>query len=339
MAAPSVTPPELGSLYPWLSEPWRRLLEYRHEQRMPQAVLIVGRQGVGKRRLAESFAALLLCQQPGLTACGSCASCRLLSAETHPDYLPVQPPEPGRAIGVDAIRQLIGKLSLKSQYSGYRVVLLDPAHALNSAAANALLKTLEEPPPQTLMLLLSSMPSHVPATLVSRCQRLPVAPPPRAAALAWLQAQEPGDSLAAALAAANDAPLKALDLLRAGILEQRKLLFDQWPAFSQGRAEPVQVAERLVNVPLDALIDWLYSWACDVLKLAQSAGREDVVNNDLMASVLAAARRLKPHRISGFVDVLQQGKRQLAVNAQLNRQLLLEEILIAWWRLAKPAAE
>lgn len=325
-------------VYPWLSAPWRRLQGYRHEQRMPQAVLIVGRQGLGKRRLAESFAALLLCQQPGIMACGQCPSCCLLAAQTHPDYLLLQPAEPGKGIAIDTVRALIAKLSLKPQYSAYRVVLLDPAHAMNAAAANALLKTLEEPPERTLMLLLSAMPSHIPATLISRCQRLPVAPPAREAALAWLRTQAPDLAVEAALAAACDAPLKALDLAQAGLLEQRERLFDLWPAFVQDRAEPVQAAEKLTKIPLDTLIDWLYSWACDVLKLAFAATPEQLVNGDRIAQLQAAARHMQPGRIHGFIEILQYNKRQLAINAQLNRPLLLEEICIAWQRLAKPSA-
>jgi DNA polymerase-3 subunit delta' len=328
-----------GAPYPWLDAPWRQLLRYRQEQRMPQAVLLAGRQGIGKRRLAEAFAALLLCRQPGELACGECSSCRLWAAETHPDYLPLLPAEPGKAIGIDAVRQLIDKLSLKPQYSQHRVVLLDPAHALNSAAANALLKTLEEPPPQTLMLLLSALPSQMPATLVSRCQRLPIAPPARAAALAWLQGQAVDAAQAgAALAAANGAPLLALAVLGEGVLEQRARLFALWPALAQGRVEVVQAAEKLAALPLETLLDWLYGWAGDVLKLSLSAPAESLANQDLLPQLQSASQRLPRQRIESLLEVLQQAKRQLLGNAQLNRQLLLEDVLIAWQRLARPVA-
>lgn len=335
-----------AALYPWLTEPWQRLQGYRYAQRIPQALLIVGRQGVGKRQLAEAFAALLLCQQTGLAnsehtisaACGICPSCHLLAAETHPDYLLAQPAEPGKGIAIDTVRQLIDKLSLKPQYSGYRVVLIDSAHALNTAAANALLKVLEEPPQYTVMLLISAMPSRIPATLVSRCQWLSVAPPPRKMALAWLLAQDSGLAADAALAAASNAPLKALDLARSGLLEQRQYLFNLWLGLVQNRLEPIQAAEKLVNVPLDALIDWLYSWAGDVFKLTQLAKLECLVNADHLAQLQTAARFLESAQINGFVDTLQRCKRQLTINPQLNRQLLIEEILIAWQRLTKPGA-
>ncbi|TAN52758.1 MAG: DNA polymerase III subunit delta' [Methylococcaceae bacterium] len=312
-----------ASLYPWLAPPWQRLMNYRREQRMPQAILITGRQGLGKRHLAETFAALLLCQEPGQHACGHCAGCCLLAAGTHPDYVVAQPEEPGKAIPVDMVRGLIGKLNLKPQYNGHRVVVLDPAHAMNASAANALLKTLEEPPERTLLLLISAMPSAMPATLISRCQRLPVAPPARETALAWLHTQAPAPSAETALAAAAGAPLKALELMQSGLLEKREQLFKLWPAFAGKRAEPVQAAAQLTQVPLEMLIDWLYGWAIQELKLSQATATPNT------------GRILPPDRIHEFAEILQRSKRQLANNAQLNRQLLLEEICIAWWRLAR----
>lgn len=323
----------LDPLYPWLETPWQRLTSYRREQRIPQAVLITGREGLGKRRLAETFAALLLCREPGEQACGRCAACCLLAAGTHPDYLPAQPEEPGKAIPVDMVRGLIAKLALKPQFSGHRVVLLDPAHAMNASAANALLKTLEEPPERTLLLLISAMPSAMPATLISRCQRLPVTPPPSATALTWLETQAPGVAAETALAAAGGAPLKALALLQSGWLEQRERLLKLWPAFGDNRAEPVQAAAQLAKVPLEMLIDWLYGWVLQVLRFGQAAS--DASFADAGHAQLQAAADLHPERIHAFAETLQRSKRQLANNPQLNRQLLLEEICIAWWRLAR----
>ncbi|WP_303620953.1 DNA polymerase III subunit delta' C-terminal domain-containing protein, partial [Methylogaea oryzae] len=148
-------------------------------------------------------------------------------------------------------------------------------------------------------------------------------------------AQQPSIAAQAALAAACDAPLKALDLAGSGMLEQRARLFDLWPAFVQGRAEPVQAAEKLANVPLEVLIDWLYSWACDALKLTQSAPLRLLVNSDRAAQLQAVAQRAHPDGLALLVETLLRCRRQLAVNAQLNRQLLLEEVLIAWRRLTE----
>ena len=147
----------------WLAPHWQRLTGHIQSARVPQALLIVGRDGVGKARLAETFAQRLLCRTPNEYACGTCHSCRLFAAQTHPDFLRIQPEEPGKAIPVDAIRALIADLSLKPQYSGRRVVLIGMAHQLNVSSANSLLKTLEEPDEHTTLVLLTDSPQSLPA--------------------------------------------------------------------------------------------------------------------------------------------------------------------------------
>ena len=133
----------------WLSPHWDRLDSHLQSGRVPQALLVVGRQGVGKTQLAETFSKRLLCRTPLDYACGECASCRLFAAKTHPDFLRIEPLETGKIIPVDVIRGLIANLALKPQYSGRRVVLINPAHQMNVSSSNSLLKTLEEPDEHT----------------------------------------------------------------------------------------------------------------------------------------------------------------------------------------------
>lgn len=126
-------------LYPWQQNDWQQLQSYVTQQRVPQALLINGALGIGKQYLAEQFAHALLCERPksdGLS-CGECGSCLLVKAQTHPDFMDVQPEEVGKNITIAQIRALMEKLTLKPQFERYRVILIHPADALNNAAANA----------------------------------------------------------------------------------------------------------------------------------------------------------------------------------------------------------
>jgi DNA polymerase-3 subunit delta' len=180
----------------WLEAPWAVWQRRLTEQRVPHAVLIAGSEGLGKRALATDMVGSLLCTAPQADrrACGACRGCRLLSAGTHPDFyrIGLEPNDKGDVrseIVVDQIRALRASLAQTSQFGGWRVALLDPADAMNSASFNALLKTLEEPEAQALLVLISDRPSRLPATIRSRCQRIDLRFPARAQALSWLEAQ------------------------------------------------------------------------------------------------------------------------------------------------------
>ena len=160
-----------SSLYPWLQSYSNRLLDYIRQNKIPQALLLTGNNGLGKRKLAEYYASILLCENLGdnLEACGECQSCKLIASATHPDFLMIEPEEPGKAIGINVIRGLITRLSLKPQFNGQRIIIIDAADHLNNAAANAFLKCLEEPNERTSFVLIAEKPSLLPITIRSRC--------------------------------------------------------------------------------------------------------------------------------------------------------------------------
>jgi DNA polymerase-3 subunit delta' len=316
--------------YDWLTPYWRRLSVYIAQARVPQALLIAGAAGLGKRRLAETFAQRLLCRAEGEYACGACPSCHLFLAGTHPDFICVGPEEAGKIIPVDAIRKLIATLALKPQYQARRVVIIDPAHQMNAASANSLLKTLEEPDADTSLLLLSDAPHTMPATILSRCQRMDIALPDPAAARAWLARQ--GHSEAAALLAlARGAPLAALALAETGSLEKRREFHADWRSL-RGGGEPVRLADKWSKFPAETLLDWMESWTTDLIRLSSAPGCKHLGNADLAAGLQALAPRLQLRPLFGFLDLLRRSRR--ALSGQANRQLVLEEVLIHWLRLA-----
>ncbi|GAA5187826.1 DNA polymerase III subunit delta' [Ferrimonas gelatinilytica] len=155
---------------PWLASPWQQWQRSRDTGRLGHALLLQGEEGLGKGRLAAEMAANLLCEQ-GIH-CGRCKGCRLLQSGHHPDHILIQPE--GLQIKVDTVRALIATLTGTAHQGGSRVVVIEQAERLNGASANALLKTLEEPMPGVYLILVSAIPSALPATIVSRCQRLNV---------------------------------------------------------------------------------------------------------------------------------------------------------------------
>jgi len=178
----------MNTLLPWLVSTFADLQQRRAQGRLAHALMFVGPAGIGKHQLAERFAQSLLCAQPHADGqpCGHCHACSLYAAGTHPDLFRLSPEEDSKNIRIDQIRALIEGMSLSSHYGRHKVVILNPADAMNIAAANALLKTLEEPPADTILLLVTDRPSFLPATIRSRCQTLRLALPARDEAQAWL---------------------------------------------------------------------------------------------------------------------------------------------------------
>lgn len=237
--------------YPWHRPYWQHLSAYVEQQRIPQALLINGVAGLAKQQLAEQFAQFLICTDRQAEAhCGSCASCRLFTAGTHPDFSLIQPEEPGKAIGVDLIRSLIGKLVLKPQYSAYRVVIITPAEQLNINSANAFLKCLEEPPERTVFILLTEHRQALPATIRSRCQKLLICPPNIEDARLWLQTQGVSEQQQLLLHLAQGAPVKALSYVQDKILEQRDSCFDEWQKFRWLKRVRYRLLKNGINFPL-----------------------------------------------------------------------------------------
>lgn len=184
------------TLAPWLQETWVNLQQRMQADRLPHAMLLATPRGMGKRGLAMALQASLLCsvRRADGHACGQCRACQWLASGTHADaqFISFELNDKGKPrteITVDQIRALCEKFSQTSARGGWRVAVIDPADALNRNAANALLKTLEEPDPGVLMILVADALARLPQTLRSRCQRIDIPIPDRSVAVQWLTAQ------------------------------------------------------------------------------------------------------------------------------------------------------
>lgn len=316
-------------LYPWLEQPWQHLLAYIEQRRIPQALLINGLAGLGKQQLALHFSQLLLCQHKlQKTYCGQCESCKLFTSKTNPDFILVQPEEPGKAIGVDLIRNVIGKLALKPQYSAYRVVLITPVDQMNINSANAFLKCLEEPPERTVFILISEHMQHLPATIRSRCQKMLLAPPEKSGAILWLKRQGVSEQAQLLMNLAQGAPLKALTYAQENILEQRRECFVDWQNISMAKACPVQVAGKWYKLSPELLLPWIISWTEDVIKCYFQTDKCQMLNEDLEKHLRVLSKRLDLNRLFEFYSLLL--KNTYRMHTTLNKQLLFEEMLITW---------
>ncbi|MCC6608251.1 MAG: DNA polymerase III subunit delta' [Burkholderiales bacterium] len=325
---------------PWQLEAWRQLNARRAA--LPHALLIQGRPGLGKTHLARAFAQSVLCERPreAYAACGACAACGWFEQGNHPDYRQLQPEAldegardesasgegsaASRQIRIDQVRELQPFLRIGTHRGGLRIALIRPAEAMNVATANALLKSLEEPPEGTLLLLVSSDPQRLLPTVRSRCQAVTVAPPDAASAAAWLRTQGIADPEGAASFAAN-APLAALE--QAGFAEARRTLTD---LLAEPDLDPVRGAEKLLGQPVNEVVIWFQKWIYDLLRmrwgalpryhpgastrLARLAGRLDPIDLTRVARKVAEARGLAQH--------------------PLNPKLLLEDLLIQYRDLA-----
>lgn len=325
----------MTEIYPWLQTPWQQLLGYLHQQRIPQALLVSGVAGLGLRQLVDQFAASLLCHQPrDHQACGQCRSCKLLAADSHPDFIVVEPDEPGKAIGIDKIRQLIVKLALKPQFETQRLVIIQPADRLNTASANAFLKCLEEPSERTSIVLLSDAPHRLPATIRSRCQKMICPLPDSAVAISWLRQQGVGEDAELLLRLAQGAPLLAKQYAEQNLSGLRQDCFERWLKLGQGKLALSAQAEQWLKqdgLELSGLLSWMASWISDIVKYAHGGEAEQSQNPDLKKPLQALAERLELQRLHRFYDALLLARSQLTT--QVNPQLLLEHILVDWTQL------
>jgi DNA polymerase-3 subunit delta' len=223
-------------LYPWLDGHWSFFMQRLESDRLAHAVMIEGPAGIGKTVFARAMAARLLCREHQHRACGHCRSCLLLSGGAHPDYFDLQPEEGSEVIKVDQVRALIGRLDLTTSISERKVAYIQPADSMNSAAANALLKSLEEPAGNAVLILVSDNPGRLPVTIRSRCQSISINQPDPGLVLDWLIHHTGKDTqqLHAALQAAGGSPLRALHYLDSPELD----------AYQQVRASLANLLQR-----------------------------------------------------------------------------------------------
>lgn len=254
---------DIVSLPPWLAGHCASLGGMIARTQNPQGLLIHGSPGTGRRHLGLWLASRLLgIPVSRLPHLAEAVVGEEVDAELgHPDLMIVQPLPDKNSISVDQIRELTGFLQLKSHQGGARVVLCWPAESMTPAAANGLLKTLEEPPLGSAIVLIAAAPGQLPATVLSRCHRLRVSPPATDTALAWLATHDPAAKWDLLLDFAGGAPLQALALHRRGFTTQAQMYTEDLRHLRQRQDTPAAVAKRWANGDPELPLRWLYRQA------------------------------------------------------------------------------
>lgn len=318
--------------------PWHDVLRAslsRQFERLPHALLLYGRPGLGKHVFAMQLARALLCAAPRDGAgCGQCHGCRLFAAGTHPDLAVVGLIEEAKSVTVDQIRALGDFLALRPHTAARKVVVISPAEAMNLNAANALLKLLEEPPLGSMLLLVSSHPARLPATIRSRCNRVFFKVPARSDGSSWLRSQAAGGAESAELLAlAGGAPLLARAMAQAGFSEQRAQLLQDVAMLSSGREDPVVCAARWKNLGAGICLGWFYSFVADLIKRRIAGEQAELINPEAKRFFAESESSYEISELYNLIDVIGQYYRQLG--GPLDELLLLEDILLRWARIRR----
>ncbi|MCC5851572.1 MAG: DNA polymerase III subunit delta' [Alkalimonas sp.] len=243
-------------MLPWLEPSYQQLSSLHQRLQLPHALLLSGRRGLGKQQLAEAVVRLLLCQAGGAEApCGRCKSCQLQQAGHHPDFW--QDTDASERIGVDSIRQLSRFFHEHAQQGGARVAVLERVERMSEAAANALLKTLEEPPAGGYLILTSDQPALLLPTIVSRCQQWSLTVADTRVVDLWWQ-QQGGQTLDKFFEPLlHSAPLEAWQWQQSGQLEQVRQSLLHLEQYLQGQASMQQTVQLLAKTEqLPLVLSW-----------------------------------------------------------------------------------
>ncbi len=318
---------------PWQASLWQSLVERNEQRRLPHALLLHGTAGIGKGHLARLLALSLLCEKPQQhLPCRSCYACQMFAAGSHPDFFLAdnhygldkidgddEPKKsktkktavPSKQIKIDCIRDLMQFGVQTAHQNGKRVALIEPAEWMNHNAANALLKTLEEPGEDMHIILVSHQPSRLLPTLRSRCQALFCPTPSKEQSIQWLQQQQiSADRAQVVLSFTHNAPLKALDAANEQHDVLHKETMETLSAARNGDMNYLSAAESLAKQDPVIILDW---WLTLVHQQTRSNPR---------------AALLK------FYDSLLVARRKILGTANPNARMLLETLLIEWMLLS-----
>ncbi|OGT30522.1 MAG: DNA polymerase III subunit delta' [Gammaproteobacteria bacterium RBG_16_51_14] len=316
---------------------WQHLQHVIKHDRLPHALLLTGADGIGLNDFAIHVVADLLCESRGdkESPCGACKGCHLRQAGNHPDLFLIGLEEKSKQISVEQVRDLIEFMTLKSHAGGYKIAVINPAEAMNRSAANTLLKTLEEPPPQSLLLLLSHRPALLPVTIRSRCQCLVFNGSKSTETIRWL-AEQLGETVVdpvLLLSLTGGVPLQAKALIEDGGLECRKMVLADLQTLQRKQADPVKVAERWKEHGTAETLHWLTELIIDMVRLKLTGETSRLTNQDVTDHLQRLIKTLDLKQLVDSHDLAQNNWHQVSGPFNLNSLGLLEEMATHWLNL------
>ncbi len=342
-------------IFLWQQSDWHRLTRYRNK--LHHSLLINGQPGIGKREFSFELCQYLLCSEVSEQdnrPCGQCQNCRLFNAGTHPDfhvltselesaegrlslltdysnrYLDSKEREKktkySRVISVDQVRGLIERFSTHAHISAMRVALILPADCMNINAANALLKLLEEPPSDSILVLVTATPSHLPATIRSRCMTQTLTTPDKKSALAWLAQHLPEPQIDIALTLANGGPLEARRLFETGFLQHHQNCLNGFAGLAAKQVTPIDLAGQLDKLEFGQLLVWFHRFVAELVKFCVTG-----VKPYWMESIRIDTQKVSVERLYGLYDRISYYRR--ITRGPVNEQLALEDLVLAFQRI------
>lgn len=324
---------EQDTVLPWQKKNWHKLETAYQVNRLAHAILFSGAVGMGLNHFAERLVKGLLCDkhEQALKACGDCRSCYLFQVQSHPDLLNISPEASGKQIGIDAIRRLTDFIRLKAHYGRYKISIITPAEAMSRGAMNALLKTLEEPTQDSLLVMLSHKPSLLPITIKSRCQQLLFAPAFDDNTVAWLERSEiPNEDVRDLLAIANGAPLMVEAMLKDNMIEHRAHVLRDILERKGIPGDPVKIAEQWKAYDVPQVLLWLSQLLVDMIRIKARIQTAIIKDPETISCLQVLAKRLQLKQLLLFYDLLLEKYHLSNATISYDVRGLLEDVIISW---------
>lgn len=314
----------MDKLYPWLIPHYQQISSAFQQGHGHHALLFKSEQGVGTTQLVQAIAGRLLCTASGEHPCGQCHHCHLFNAGNHPDFYQLAPIE-NKDIGIDQVREINEKVSQHAKQNGNKVVIIQEIERLTENAANALLKTLEEPRENTYFLLQADLSASLMATIYSRCQSWIINVPEQSQTVEWLQSQlQPEIKMTQILSAVlinHRQPLSALHFIQQGLAEKRLILLRQFWIFYTRRS-PLEILPLFDKTILFQQLDWLLDFLVDALK-AKLQITTHWVCQDLARGVQQFGDKQSIQNLLKANQIMQQVRSDLMQINAVNQELIL----------------
>lgn len=325
--------------FPWQEQGWQRLLQHYRNGKLAHAYLAAGPAGTGKLAFIREFSQLLLCLEPHVERpCGHCHNCQLAAGGEHPDILLLKPEDGARDITVDQVRRL-GEFVHHTGHTGLaKIVIVNDAHRMNISAANALLKTLEEPSSKTYLFLVTDLPGYLPATIRSRCQRLVMTVPSLEMTSQWLQQQlGPDTDASALLAIAGCRPMFALELAAAEGLSERQQFMGSLPTLLLGETDIQDSLKCGLKIGAATAVGYLLDFSTTLVHGLTRGDAADIPQRESLQVISEQLHEAGPApSLRALLQLYEEGllaRKQLLGTANPNPQLLLETLLRHWSQL------
>ncbi|MGV6857898.1 MAG: AAA family ATPase [bacterium] len=313
---------------PWQGGVWKKFQGLVESNRLPHAVLLSGRAGVGKTHFARALIQGLLCSHSsGGIACGECRACQQFAAGNAPNLSIVAPEEEHKSIGIDQIRSMIDVLELSEDAGKGKFAVIHPAESMTVNAANSLLKTLEEPSGSTLMVLITASPSHLPATVLSRCRQVILPEVGEELAIQWL-GEHGVKAPELPLLLSGGAPVRAMELAQSDELALFQDLVKSIGGLLVGRSAYANAVQVWQELDPHTLLDWLLILAERLshramgLPVAQIAGLPILERFDALVPQLGQARPLSAYR--GIIGI------KSMYNTSMSKEVFLDNLIHVW---------